>query len=281
MDRIKITMLLTTIQMGSFNKAAEKLHCTQSAITQAMNSLEKELGVKILKRSHNGISLTPEGEQLLPTLTATQDALNALASEAKRITSGIDKPLRIGTFSSISTSWLPIVLKKFKEEYGFSNFNIRVGTNRVTQWLLNGEIDIALIDDLRNTPFRFYPLLEDPYYAVTSEHFMDEKITQISAEELITYPFIITNQSALDMLFPKMPAECITVYADSEKTALTMVEKGLGVTALPALCLKNISNHVKLIPIMPKMARTLGIALPNAPTKIAQEFSKFLRQHIK
>ena len=64
MDDRKIEALLTTVKTGSFSKAAEELSCTQSAVTQMMNTLEDELGVKILQRSHNGVRLTEQGEQL-------------------------------------------------------------------------------------------------------------------------------------------------------------------------------------------------------------------------
>lgn len=61
MDDYKIHVLLTAIRTGSFRKAALELNCTQSAVTQAMNSLENELGCKVLQRNHNGIRLTPAG----------------------------------------------------------------------------------------------------------------------------------------------------------------------------------------------------------------------------
>ncbi len=66
MDDYKIHVLLAAIRTGSFRKAALELNCTQSAVTQAMNSLENELGCKVLLRNHNGIRLTSAGEELLP-----------------------------------------------------------------------------------------------------------------------------------------------------------------------------------------------------------------------
>ena len=66
MDDYKIHVLLAAIRTGSFRKAALELNCTQSAVTQAMNSLENELGCKVLLRNHNVIRLTSAGEELLP-----------------------------------------------------------------------------------------------------------------------------------------------------------------------------------------------------------------------
>ena len=58
MDNRKLHTLITTLRAGSFNKSAQELNCTQSAVTQMMNALENELGCKILSRSHSGVRLT-------------------------------------------------------------------------------------------------------------------------------------------------------------------------------------------------------------------------------
>lgn len=61
MDNRKLHTLITALRTGSFNKAAQELNCTQSAVTQMMNALENELGCKLLSRSHSGVRLTPAG----------------------------------------------------------------------------------------------------------------------------------------------------------------------------------------------------------------------------
>ena len=64
MDDRKLQVLLATIRTGSFSKAAQELNCTQSAVTQMMNSLEDEINCKVLKRTHSGAKLTLAGEKL-------------------------------------------------------------------------------------------------------------------------------------------------------------------------------------------------------------------------
>lgn len=83
MDHKKIRALLTTLQVGSFSKAAVEMGCTQSAVTQMMNALEKELGCKVLFRNHSGVRLTPAGEVLYPMLVEADSALTNLAERAK------------------------------------------------------------------------------------------------------------------------------------------------------------------------------------------------------
>ena len=100
MDNRKLHTLITTLRAGSFNKAAQELNCTQSAVTQMMNALENELGCKILSRSHSGVRLTPAGEKLYPLLAEADAALTRLASQARIISQGEAQVIRIGSFSS-------------------------------------------------------------------------------------------------------------------------------------------------------------------------------------
>lgn len=52
----------TIVDYNSFAEAAEQCYISQSAISQQMQSLEKELGVKLIRRGNRKFSLTPAGE---------------------------------------------------------------------------------------------------------------------------------------------------------------------------------------------------------------------------
>ena len=65
MDAKKLQVILNTAKIGSINKAAEKLGYTQSGLTYLINSIEEEIGISLLNRSHMGISLTDEGNEPL------------------------------------------------------------------------------------------------------------------------------------------------------------------------------------------------------------------------
>ncbi|MBR2596815.1 MAG: LysR family transcriptional regulator, partial [Solobacterium sp.] len=54
------------LQTGSFSRAADELGYTQSAMSQAIASLEEELGIRLLQRGRSGVRLTPDGEELYP-----------------------------------------------------------------------------------------------------------------------------------------------------------------------------------------------------------------------
>ena len=66
MDTAKVKMLFAAIECGSLSRAAQDFSYTPSAFSHMLASFEQSLGVRILERSAKGVTLTPEGEMLLP-----------------------------------------------------------------------------------------------------------------------------------------------------------------------------------------------------------------------
>ena len=276
MDDYKLHVLLTAIGAGSFRKAAQELSCTQSAVTQAMNALENELGCKILERDHNGVRWTPAGEALLPLLLEADAALSRLSERARQIAQGASS-LRIGAFSSISGTWLPKLLQEYHALHPDVSFDLRVGTDTLAEWLLSGTIDLALGDAARCRAFRWESLMDDPYFAVLPQAMAPDADT-ISQEDLAARPFLMAPMNALEQYLSVKPKNQLRVNCDDDSTLLSMAAQGIGVTAMPRLCLQSPPPEVKVLALIPEVKRTLGVALPNSPTKEALRFVKFLRQ---
>ena len=83
MDIQKLQALAVIEQAGSFSRAAETLGYSQAGLTYMMNSLESEIGLRLLDRSYSGVRLSESGKALMPKinrLLQVYDALNAPAS---------------------------------------------------------------------------------------------------------------------------------------------------------------------------------------------------------
>ena len=85
MDKRHLDTLIAAVRTGSFSKASEELHCTQSAVTQSINALENELNCKLLIRSHKGIVLSETGELLYPFVLEAEKSLALLQKQAIRL----------------------------------------------------------------------------------------------------------------------------------------------------------------------------------------------------
>ena len=75
-------ILVKAAELGSLTLAAEALGCTQSNVSHAIGTLEKEFGFPLLTRGRRGAKLTPEGERVLPEVRAVCEAEAALRAGA-------------------------------------------------------------------------------------------------------------------------------------------------------------------------------------------------------
>lgn len=86
MDSKKFEILMTAVNLGSFSKASEVVGYTQSGLTHLINGLEREIGMKLIRRDHSGISLTEDGEALLPAIREYLSATAKLENQIETIT---------------------------------------------------------------------------------------------------------------------------------------------------------------------------------------------------
>lgn len=117
MDINKLQVFLKVIEHNNLTKAAESLGYTQSGITHIINGIEKEVGFRLLKRCHSGVSLTPEGEQLIQFFTDLVDInhqMNHKIMQVKGLTQG---SIRIGSYTSVTLFYLPEILKEFLKQH--------------------------------------------------------------------------------------------------------------------------------------------------------------------
>ena len=90
MDTKKLDAFLLAVERGSLTAAASEMGYTQSGLTNMMNALENELGLKLLTRNKSGVGLTAEGQALQvasalvgETLLMTEKIGNRLAARTQ------------------------------------------------------------------------------------------------------------------------------------------------------------------------------------------------------
>ena len=276
--------LLKIAEIGSFTKAAEVLGYTQPAISQLIASLEKELSIKLLTRSRYGISLTPEGERLLPSIQSTvsqyQSMMN-LADEIRGLDSGV---IRIGTISSISCHWLPVVIKKFWEKHPHIQLIVHQGDyTTIPRWVHDGEIDFGFVSSEAVSQIdKDFLKFGEHRACVPQNHPLAAQRT-VTLEELTKEPFLLLEEGVFSEVleaFKKQNLEPdIRMTMHDDYSILSMVEKGLGVTILPELVLKKQSYNIKMLPVEPMIYRKIGIISRNKNelSLAAKTFINFLK----
>lgn len=117
METARCKAFLTSVEAGSFSKAAEVLNYTPSGVSQLVTSFENELGFPLLRRNKKGVTPTENGEKILPVVRdflAKENQIYQIAAEMNGLLIG---NVTIAAYSSIATHWLPTVIRVFQESY--------------------------------------------------------------------------------------------------------------------------------------------------------------------
>ena len=142
----KYMALVKTVECGSFTKAARLLCYSQSGISRMIQDLEQDWGVTLLERGRGGVRLTSEGVQLLPfarSICREYEALEVQVNELTGLQAGL---IRIGTFSSVATHWLPYIIKAFQQDYPNIDYELLLGDyTEIETWIGEGRVDCGFL----------------------------------------------------------------------------------------------------------------------------------------
>lgn len=268
MDINKLQLFSDIAQTKNLSDSAQRMGYTQSGVSHAINKLEKEMGVSLLKRTNHGVSLTKDAEFLLPKVRAILGNYDKLMESIDSITGLKKGEVNIGTYSSIARQWLPSIIKKFQELYPNIKISIHEGgVETIETWIYDGVIDLGFLSWRKDQNFKFISLARDNLYAVTSADITlpkdYNKTFPFSA--FLEYPFIASS-SGIDSdvstafevanIKPNIKFSC-----NDENTIISMVENNLGISLLPEMFLKGRDANINIIPTSPCVVRTLGIGV--------------------
>ena len=280
---VKYSVFQKAAELSSFTKAGEALGLTQSAVSHAISSLEKEFGFPLVHRNKNGIRLTTEGKHMLRAIRKVLHAEERLAQEAAKINGLTKGTVRIGTFSSISSNWMPTLIQMMDEQYPGIKVEIKEGDYfEVEQWLVSGEIDCGFLNGSHSNQFSFVPLIKDQLFCIagTKSRFYSNKVVDIYEIEL--EPFILASYNGINdalALFEKYQIKPdVRFELFDEKGIIAMIAHNLGISILPHLVLDQLPENVKAIPIQQPCYRTIGLATKHQLSPATEIFIKILKE---
>lgn len=259
--------LQKVVEMSSFTKAAELLGYTQPALSQMIASLERELSIKLLYRTSHRVCLTIEGERIFPAIAKMVSqyiSMQEIAHEIRGLKTGT---IRIGTLASISSQWLPPLIREFGNKYPHIQFILHQGDNNtIPKWLRNGEIDFGFVNmSVYQGKAAF--LKEGEYLAVLPQAHPLARQTSVTLQELSGEPFLAIEEGSFSRPLEAFHEAGITpnvrLRVHDDYSILSMVEHGLGISILPELLLRKTSYQVATLPIKPAIMRKLGFIAKN------------------
>ena len=262
----KYLAFVETAESGSFTRAAEHLHYSQSGVSRMIRDLERECGVTLLERGRGGVRLSSEGLRLLPRAQALCEAYRRFQAETEELTGLRSGLLRVGTFSSVATHWLPRIIQAFQRDYPGIEYELLLGDYQETEeWIAQGRVDCGFLRLPTRPEFETVFLGRDPLLAVLPEGHPLAAGETVALAALAEGPFLLLEKgrkAEIAALFQRhglAPNVRFTTWDDY--AVMSMVESGLGVAILPQLILRRCPYRLAIRPLDVPAGRDIGLAL--------------------
>lgn len=262
----KYEMILSVYHTHSISVTAEKYNYTQSAISQAIKSFEKELGLPLFKRTKNGMMPISNTEEIIRELRTICDAENRIADIASNLTSLKNGYIHIGTIKSIAYNWLPSMVKNFSKKYPNIHFKISMGSSsQLHDKLDQNEVDCIFVSNyLLPDNLEFYPMDTDELMLLTARnHPLADKL-KVNLTDIKDENYIY-SEDGFDFeaggIFEQNDIHPTVLYQlDDDVAVQKMVSDGMGISVLPKLLLSNPPFDICIRPFTERYKRTLGVA---------------------
>ena len=280
----KYMAFVKTVEYGSFTKAAEMLNYSQSGISRMINDLEKEWKVVLLERGKSGVKLTSDGTKLLPhakSVCVEYEKLQMEVDELNGLQSGL---IRIGTFSSVATHWLPNIIKEFQKVYPGIDYELLLGDyTEIEEWISEGRVDCGFLRLPACSDFETIFLEQDRLLAILPENHPLAQLEKVPVAALCEEPFMLLEKGG--------KADSIAIFERCNMTPnvrfttwddyaiMSMVESGLGISILPELILKRVPYRIVAKELDVPVYRKIGLAMRSK--KNASLAVKRFLEHLK
>lgn len=267
----QLRAFLAVAQCLSFAQAGERLHLSQPALSLTVKSLEDELGGKLLSRTTRSVSLTPEGETLLPLarqLLADWDNTEELLRQ--RFTLQLGK-VSIAAMPSYAGNLLPAALKVFRGRYPRVNVAVHdVINEQVLEMVRHRRVELGIgFEPDSSSSLLFTPFYMDRFVAVVPKTSLLAERAEVTWSELLREDFIALQRPSAVRLLLEQDLHTqhgkLSVAFESHQlsTIGRMVASGLGVSAVPSLCIqqmRELGAHCVAL-TDPRIERRIGLMM--------------------
>jgi len=242
-----------------FGRAAERAHVSQPTLSAQLKKLEDYLGVQLIERNPNRVTLTEAGEQIVSRARRILEASDEVVTLARAHRDPLAGKLRLALLPTIGPYLLPRVAREIRK--ALPRLELRLyeyQTVSMLEKLHDGTIDVgvlALPVDLDGLESR--PLYDEPFTVALPEHHRLTKKTSLRVEDLKDEPLLLLEDGhclrdqALEVCSSVGMQEKQDFRATSLETLRQMVATGAGVTLLPELASRGAYGSARGVVLRP------------------------------
>jgi DNA-binding transcriptional LysR family regulator len=233
---------VTVAELGAFNKAADKLHLTQAALSRRIQKLEHYLGLKLIDRTTRQMALTPVGRDLLPKARALVQDMASTFGQLKDASKAGKGHFTLACVPTLATSVLPVLIRQYRDQLPGNRIRlVDASASEIREAVLGHQAELGMtVQGVRHSDLEETVLFEDPLmFYCRSTHPLSQRPSltwsDMDLDDLIVVSSFTGTRIVMNYQLAKKGIELQGQYeVQHHATALNLVAAGVGCAIMPA-----------------------------------------------
>jgi LysR family transcriptional regulator, hydrogen peroxide-inducible genes activator len=235
---------------GNFSRAAERCRIAQPSLSQQVQKLEDDLGVKPFDRLGRSIRLTEAGRAFIPRARAILEQLDAARSSAADKNADLRGNVTVGVIPTVAPYLMPAYTASFAKKFPDAKLRIIEETTSVlVEGLRDLSIDVAILAlPLRHKDLELFPIRTEPLFAVLKKNHPRARAKSLALKDLRGESFVMLRDGhcfrdlSLDTCTRARITPNIAFESGQFSSLLGMVAAGIGLSLVPEMAIDRNAN---------------------------------------
>lgn len=266
-DTLGVQAFIAIADHGNFQKAADALHITQTALTRRLQNLEWFLGVKMVERTTRSVALTSIGRDFLPQCRRLLTDLAAALTEIRESGKALRGDVSIACVPTAGVQYLPRIIQKYSARYPDNRIKILDhASSGVAAAVLRREAEFGInIAEPHDAGLVSAPLLQDRFVLICRDDHPLATRKALPWSRLQGHPLIFagadsSNRPLLDLALGSRRLALQSFYeVQRSSTAVGLVAAGVAAAVVPRLAMQpGAYPNIRIVALtVPVIARQL------------------------
>jgi DNA-binding transcriptional LysR family regulator len=246
-DTLGVQAFVSIADRASFQRAADELHISQTAITRRLQNLETHLGVKLIERTTRTVALTATGSEFLPQARRLMSELSSALAGILESGKARRGDVCIACVPTAGIQFLPRIIQEYSDSFPENRITILDHSSAaVVDAVLRREAELGInVAQTHHPDLISVRLLTDQFTLICRDDHALANKKSVAWKQLAPYPLIFAgeanaNRNVLDQALGSSKVKLQLFYeVQRSSTALGLVAEGVAIAVVPQLAVQK------------------------------------------
>ncbi|MFL9996596.1 LysR substrate-binding domain-containing protein [Paraburkholderia sediminicola] len=240
-DLVDLKLFIHIAEASSLTRGAERAHLSLPAASTRIKNLEEQVGVKLMSRTSQGVTLTPPGETLLMHARRVFQQLEKLTGDLQEYAAGVKGHVRVFANTTAMSEFLPAVLRTYLVNHPdvYVDMHERLSPD-IVKAVQEGTVDIGIVaGNVRTEGLEVMPYRRDRLVLATALSHPLAQNKKIDFADTLDYDFVGPPEASAIYGFLKRASADLQrsmrwrIQVSNFEAACRMIEANIGIGVLP------------------------------------------------